>query len=116
VVPLASAPAPVEAVRSFYQLVQQGPSSRAADLWTPRLRALFPPTENIISRFSHTRSMVVEQADLVSLDQAAGRATVAVVLREQLDAPPLERRYRGTWDLVRSPAGWLLDQPDLSLN
>jgi hypothetical protein len=103
-------------VRNFYRLVQQGPAPQAADLWTPRLRALFPPAENITSRFSHTRAVVIEQADLVALDPSAGRATVAVVLREQLDSPPLERHYRGTWDLVRAPTGWLLDQPNLRLN
>jgi hypothetical protein len=111
-----AAVAPEDVVRSFYRLVEQGPSPQAADLWTPRLRALFPPAENITSRFSHTSAVVVEQADLVALDPSAGRATVAVVLREQLDAPPLERHYRGTWDLVRAPNGWLLDQPNLRLN
>jgi hypothetical protein len=111
--PSTDTAAPVDTVRSFYRLAEQGPRYQAADLWTPRLRALFPPAENITSRFSHTRELVVERADLVALDPTAGRATVAVVVREQLDSPPLERRYHGTWDLVRAPDGWLLDQPDL---
>jgi hypothetical protein len=49
------------------------------------------------------------------LDDSAGRATVAVVLREVLDEAPFERRYSGTWDLVRADGGWRLDQPDLKV-
>jgi hypothetical protein len=104
---------PVETVRSFYELVAEERDDEAAQLWTPRLRAAFPPAESITARFSHTRALVLERADVVALDDAAGTATVAVTVREELDGPPGERRYIGTWDLVRTADGWLLDQPDL---
>jgi hypothetical protein len=104
---------PAETVRTFYGLVAEERDDEAAQLWTPRLRAAFPPAESITARFSHTRALVLERADVVALDDAAGKATVAVTVREELDGPPGERRYTGTWDLVRTADGWLLDQPDL---
>jgi Domain of unknown function (DUF5667) len=104
---------PAETVQSFYRLVAEERGGEAAQLWTPRLRAAFPPAESITARFSHTRALVLERADVVALDDAAGTATVAVTVREELDGPPGERRYTGTWDLVRTADGWLLDQPDL---
>jgi hypothetical protein len=106
---------PVDAVRSFYRLVEQHQFDRAARLWTPRMWAEFPPAENIDSRFGQTHEVVVESAEVVALDARAGRATGAVVLREVFGSPPTARRYTGTWDLVRGDDGWLLDQPDLKL-
>jgi hypothetical protein len=106
---------PVDAVLSFYRLVEQHQFDRAAQLWTPRMWAAFPPSENIASRFGQTHQIVVERAEVVALDGRAGRATGAVVLREVFGSPPTARRYTGTWDLVRGDDGWLLDQPDLKL-
>jgi hypothetical protein len=60
-----------------------------------------------------TEQVVVRQADVVTLDESAGRAVVAVDLVETVG--PGTRHYVGTWALVRGPAGWLLDQPNLRL-
>jgi hypothetical protein len=106
---------PIATVDQFYALVQQKQLDRAVELWTPHMQVAFPPAENITQRFSHTRQLIVERADLAALDDSAGWATVAIVLREVLDEAPFERRYSGTWDLVRADGGWRLDQPDLKV-
>jgi serine/threonine-protein kinase len=113
-VPLApDASDPVQAVRSFYGLVGAGQFEGAAGLWTPRMVAAYPPGDNIVGRFGQTRRVIVQRAEAVGLDPSAGRATVAVDVLEVLGPPPVTRRYVGTWQLVRSARGWLLDQPNL---
>ncbi|MBI3971556.1 MAG: serine/threonine protein kinase [Chloroflexi bacterium] len=103
---------PMEAVLTFYRLVAQHEFDRAVPFWTPRMQAAYPPDVNIYRRFGQTQQITVERADVISLDQAAGRATVAVVLVEVTGEPPATRRWDGTWQLVRMPTGWLLDQPN----
>jgi hypothetical protein len=75
--------------------------------------AAYPPGENIAGRFGRTRQVIVQRAEAVGLDPTAGRATVAVDVLEVVGTPPATRRYVGTWQLVRTGRGWLLDQPDL---
>ena len=74
------------------------------------MRSAFPPDQNIYQRFSNTQAIRLQRADVVSQDQS--QATVAVDLVES-DAQAGQRHYVGTWHLVRSPGGWMLDQPDL---
>ena len=106
---------PAQAVIGFYSLAGSGQFDGAARLWTPRMAAAYPPGENITRRFSQTRRLTVQRAQTVSLDARAGRATVAVDVLEVVGAPPVTRRYTGTWHLVRGAGGWLLDQPNLRL-
>jgi hypothetical protein len=107
----AAAATPGQAVTSFYQLVAQQQFELATQLWTPRMQAAYPPAENIRRRFAQTEEISLRRADIISMDEAAGRATVAVDLVEVTSFAT--RRYVGTWQLVRAGAGWLLDQPNL---
>jgi hypothetical protein len=101
---------PASAVSSFYALVSSHQFDAAARLWSPRMRAAFPPEVNVNQRFSQTQDIQLNRAEVISQDPA--RATVDVDLLESLDqAGP--RRFTGVWYLVRGSTGWLLDQPQL---
>jgi cytoskeletal protein RodZ len=100
---------PGAAVANFYQMVGAHDFGRAAQLWSPRMRAAYPPDQNIDQRFSQTRQVAVNRAQVVSMND--GQATVAVDLTEITGAR--QQHYTGTWSLVRSGTGWLLDQPNL---
>jgi hypothetical protein len=101
---------PTQVVSDFYALVSSHDFESAAQLWSPRMRAAFPPDANIAGRFSQTQSIRLERADVVSQDQS--RATVAVDVVEA-DARAGQRHFVGAWHLVRTPGGWALDQPEL---
>ena len=107
---------PDGAVRSFYQYVDNGQFAQAAELWSERMRRSYPPAENINSRFARTQALTLSQADVVQLDAAGGRATVAVRLSEVVGPPSSTREYVGKWFLVRGANGWLLDEPSLTGN
>jgi hypothetical protein len=109
--PNGSTEDPSAAVQDFYARVAQHDFGAAAALWSPRMRAAFPPAQNIDGRFSQTQAVTVRNARVVSSDPSAGRAAVAVDLVEQTSSGP--REWVGTWYLVRGPGGWLLDQPAL---
>jgi hypothetical protein len=99
-------------VARFYQLVDQRQFDAAAQLWSARMRAEYPPAQNIHGRFDTTRDLTLRRADVASVDQAGGRAEVAIDLLETTGAG--SRRWVGSWYLVRGGAGWLLDQPSLA--
>src|SRR5436190_1227602 len=75
---VASDADPSTAVERFYGLVAERDYGSAAELWSPRMRATFPPGENINQRFSQTQSLVVQRADVISQDPQSGSAAVAV--------------------------------------
>lgn len=102
---------PAGTVIGFYQSITQRQFDRAAQYWSPRMRAQYPPAENIGGRFAATRQITVQRADVVALDEAAGQATVAVDIVEVMGSPPRARRLSGSWQLVRGASGWQLDQP-----
>jgi hypothetical protein len=102
---------PTSAVATFYELVQRHEFDTAAQLWTPRLRAEFPPAENIDQRFAQTQQVTVHRVELVSAH--GEEALVGIDLDERNSAG--ERHYVGTWSVVRSGDAWLLDQPDLQI-
>jgi hypothetical protein len=100
---------PTAAVATFYALVERHEFDTAAQLWTPRMRAEFPPTENIDRRFAQTQQLRVNRVEVVS---ARGeQALVGIDLNERSSAG--ERHYVGTWSVVHSGDTWLLDQPNL---
>ncbi|MCA1647045.1 MAG: hypothetical protein LC797_16810 [Chloroflexi bacterium] len=105
---------PIRAVRTFYQLVDDKEFDAAQELWTQRMRRVFPPAENIVERFAQTQQLTVDDTRLLVLDDAAGHATVRVAVSEKIRAAGT-RRYLGTWELVRAGQAWFLDQPDLRL-
>jgi hypothetical protein len=101
---------PTQAVSTFYALVSNHQFDAAAQLWSPRMQAQYPPREYVAERFSQTQLIRLDQARLVSA--STSRATVAVDLVE-LNAQAGTRRYVGTWQLVRGQDGWMLDEPNL---
>ncbi len=111
--PAPSPPPPTEAVMRFYQLIDQHQFDQAAGLWTPRMRATYPPAQNITERFRNTQEITVQHAQVSASGEAAERATVSVALLEVVGSPSATRHWVGTWQLVRGPDGWLLDQPNL---
>ena len=104
---------PDDAVRSFYAYVLQGQYGDALGLWSQQMQRSYPPAENINSRFARTQDLRLDRVDVVDVDSAHGRATVAVRLAEVVGPPTATRQYTGNWYLVRGPGGWLLDQPSL---
>ncbi|MBI2755859.1 MAG: hypothetical protein HYX52_04020 [Chloroflexi bacterium] len=107
--PSLPAATPADAVAAFYQLVSQGQYAPAAGLWSARMRMEYPPTENIDRRFAATRQIRVDRMNIVSINETTGRARVAVDLTEVTDSGA--RQLSGTWDLVATAGGWLLDRP-----
>ncbi len=107
----SSSNGPADAVASFYRLISQHEFDLASRLWSARMQAAYPPGQNIYGRFAQTQRISVQKADVVALDPAAGRATVAVDVLEVFGSTT--RRWVGTWHLVRVGSGWLLDQPRL---
>jgi hypothetical protein len=115
---IAPAPAPVATVGgdpagtivTFYRLVSGHDYISASGLWSDRMRASYPPQTNIWGRFDATSSIVARSASLTSANP--GSAAVAVDLIETRTDGSV-RHWVGTWYLVRSGSGWLLDQPGL---
>jgi hypothetical protein len=101
---------PAGTIVAFYQLVSGHDYASASNLWSDRMRASYPPRTNIWGRFDATSSIVARSASLTSANP--GSAAVAVDLIETRNDGTV-RRWVGTWYLVRSGSGWLLDQPGL---
>lgn len=101
---------PVAAVTLFYQRVVAHDFAGAAALWTPRMQSQYPPDQYIDQRFAATTSIDVRQAEQIVAN--AAEAVVAVDLVE-VDAG---QRYHwvGSWRVVATDSGWLLDQARFS--
>ena len=100
---------PARAVARFYDLVQNHQFDSAAQLWSARMQAKYPPAEFIDQRFASTRQIDLRAARVVA--EGGGVATVAIDLVEA--SGDARRHWAGTWQLVLSPSGWLLNQPNL---
>jgi hypothetical protein len=101
---------PAGTILTFYQLISGHDYASASGLWSARMRASYPPQTNIWGRFDRTSSIIARSASLTTAQP--GSAAVAVDLIETLSDGSV-RRWVGTWYLVRSGSGWLLDQPGL---
>lgn len=112
--PAALAPVPPSAaaatVRSFYELIAQKRYDEAAALWSPRMRANYPPSTNIYGRFDRTRQIVIRSITPIATN--TGGAAVAIDILEVLDSG-VTRRWVGEWFLVWDGARWLMDAPSL---
>jgi hypothetical protein len=93
---------------SFYSLVARHQFEAAARLWSDAMKRRYPPQGFINGRFARTTSIVINRLALVS--QKGSKATVAVDITETL-SDGRRGRYVGSWNLIRSGNGWLLDQP-----
>jgi len=101
---------PAGTIVAFYQLISGHDYASASGLWSDRMRASYPPQTNIWGRFDGTRSIVARSASVTTA--SPGSAAVAVDLVETMSNGSV-RRWVGTWYLVHSGSGWLLDQPGL---
>jgi hypothetical protein len=100
---------PQLAVARFYEAVAAHDFVAAAALWTPALRANYPPATYIDDRFAATQQINLRTDRVVAA--GGGAAAVYVDLVEQTAAGV--QHWVGTWQLVQTPAGWLLDVPNL---
>jgi len=80
----------------------------AAALWTTRMRTQYPPDQYIDGRFAPTTGIDLRRDTIQR--QSGSTANVAVDLLEYRTDGSV-RHWVGSWDLVRTSAGWLLDQP-----
>lgn len=100
---------PASAVARFYQAVSGHDFAAAAGLWSSRMQARYPPAVYIDHRFASTQQINLQAARI--LGNRDGAAVVFVRVVEVLDGQT--RYWVGTWQLVSSDSGWLLDQPNL---
>ncbi len=100
---------PAQAVEQFYQAVSQHQFDAAAQLWSPRMKTQFNTQVDINGHFAPTQRIDYTIGNVVTTGD--GRATVAVQLTDVRAGGSL--RYVGSWQVVRGPSGWLLDQPNL---
>ncbi|MDP9274187.1 MAG: hypothetical protein M3O99_01165, partial [Chloroflexota bacterium] len=101
---------PAGTIVAFYRLISGHDYVSASGLWSDRMKASYPPQTNIWGRFDTTSSIVARSASLTTANP--GSAAVAVDLIETRSDGTV-RHWVGTWYLVRSGSGWLLDQPGL---
>jgi len=73
------------------------------------MQALYPPAVYIDHRFAATQAINL-QAER-TLGDGGGLAIVYVDLVEVIDGQ--SRHWVGTWQLVDTASGWLLNRPDL---
>lgn len=100
---------PAASVALFYQAVSSHDFTAAAALWTSRMQAQFPPAQFIDHRFAATQQINLQgQRLLASRD---GVAIVYVRVVEVIGGQ--SRRWVGTWQLVNTGSGWLLNRPNL---
>ena len=107
--PTAGSPGAV--VARFYDLVESQEFDAAAELWSDRMRAEYPPDGYIDGRFSRTIRIDLLRNEVLSLDADAGTAVVAVDLVEHRTVEPTPRRFIGRWDMVLTDDGWRMDEP-----
>ena len=101
---------PDDTVVLWYSLVEDDAFDAAYALWSPRMKANYPRQPNLDERWDDTAEVNIEYVAVTSLNEAAGRATVQVQFTDVYESGS-SRRFVGSWELVLSPNGWLLDQP-----
>jgi serine/threonine protein kinase len=101
---------PAETIVAFYRSVSGHDYGAASGFWSDRMRAAYPPQTNIWGRFDATAGIGARSAAVTSTSSQT--AMVAVDVLETMRDGTV-RRWVGTWYLVRSTSGWLMDQPGL---
>ncbi|MDQ6711267.1 MAG: hypothetical protein M3Z11_12030 [Candidatus Dormibacteraeota bacterium] len=100
---------PSSAIGSFYQAVAAHQFDAAAATWSGRMQANYPPAEFINRRFAYTQQMNLRAARTI-----ANNGQVAMVSIDLIEVyAGSQRHWAGTWEMVRSSSGWLLNQPNL---
>jgi hypothetical protein len=100
---------PRTAIATFYQAVAAHQFDAAAATWSARMQSAYPPPEYINRRFAYTQRMDLRQAQIISNNGQV--ATVYIDLIEVYAGST--RHWVGTWQLVSTSSGWLLNQPNL---
>jgi hypothetical protein len=118
--PVADHPVPVPAVQrsagdptgrvaGFYQAVAAHQFDAAAAAWSAQMQANYPPSEFINHRFAYTQGMNLRAARVL-----ANNGQVSTVYVDLIEVyAGTTRHWVGTWQLVSSSSGWLLNQPNL---
>jgi hypothetical protein len=106
-VPIAADPG--AAVARFYQAVSTHDFGAAAALWTTRMQARYPPVQYIDHRFAATQQISLVADRVLRVED--GVAVVSVDVIERVNGQT--RVWVGTWQLVNTNSGWLLNQPNL---
>jgi serine/threonine-protein kinase len=109
--PTAPARDPAETVRRFYDLVERHEFDAAARLWTRRMREQYPPERYIDGRFAPTTRIDIDRLSIERMSLRNRTAVVSVAITEYRSSGPSPRRFAGTWELVLTDAGWLMDEP-----
>jgi len=100
---------PTTRVAGFYQAVAAHQFDAAAAAWSVRMQANYPPSEFIDRRFAYTQQMNLRAAHVL-----ANNGQVATVYIDLIEVyAGTTRHWVGTWQLVSSSSGWLLNQPNL---
>jgi hypothetical protein len=111
--PAGPARDPAATVHRFYDLVVAHDYDAAAALWSPRMRAQYPPSRYIAGRFDATTRIAVNRLRIERMSVARGVAVVSIDITEyRTSGAP--RRWIGTWDLVLINGAWRMDEPHLS--
>jgi hypothetical protein len=100
---------PAATVSRFYSAVSAHQFGVAASLWTDRMQSIYPPAIYIDHRFSATQRIDVASERVIA--DSNGVAVVSVDVVELIGGET--RRWVGTWQLIHSSSGWLLNQPNL---
>lgn len=100
---------PTGAIDSFYRAVAAHRFDAAAATWSGQMQANYPPAEFINHRFAYTQQM-----NLLSVRTIANNGQTATVSIDLIEVyAGSQRHWAGTWQMVRSSSGWLLNQPNL---
>jgi membrane protease YdiL (CAAX protease family) len=112
----AASNAPVQSVVRLYDALARADYDTLVSLWSDRMRGLVNLDVEQLKEHAPSQDLVLQRADLASIDRERGEAIVDVEVLETLDsAGGLKRRYVGTWRLVAGPSGWLLDEPRIQI-
>jgi hypothetical protein len=103
------ADAGVQAVLRWYELVVAGRFNEAYAMWSARMKQNFPRQGNLDQRWANTASVSVSSIGVLS--QSTDRTVVQIRFVETAESGA-QQTFFGTWELVASPSGWLLDQPN----
>jgi hypothetical protein len=101
---------PVAAINRFYSAVTAHQFGAAASTWSARMQAQYPPPIYIDHRFADTQYIGLTGNHLVS--EANGTAVIYVNVAEVIGGQ--NRVWVGTWQLVDTSSGWLLNSPNLT--
>jgi hypothetical protein len=106
---------PVQAVVSFYRLLERGNFQGVVDLMSPQLRTASGWQPELLRDRTQSSQLTIMRAFL-SGEADSQHAVVSVVVMEATGPPPFTRqRYVGEWKLVHEGDGWLLDAAELQM-